>query len=108
MKLFYVYIVKCSDNSYYVGVTNDIERRLEEHNTGISLNSYTFKRRPVELVFCETYNDFKIAEQWEKRLKGWSRKKKEALIEKNWEKLKEYAGCQNESHFSNFKDNITN
>ncbi|KJF45457.1 GIY-YIG nuclease family protein [Draconibacterium sediminis] len=108
MKTFYVYIVKCSDESYYVGVTNDIERRLEEHNKGISANSYTYKRRPVKLVFYETYNDFQIAEQWEKRLKGWSRKKKEALIEKNWKKLKEYSACRNVSHFSNFKDNNTN
>ncbi|WP_321343288.1 GIY-YIG nuclease family protein [uncultured Draconibacterium sp.] len=108
MKRFFVYILKCSDESYYVGVTNDIERRLGEHIQGISANSYTFKRRPVTLVFYETYNDFQIAEQWEKRLKGWSRKKKEALIEKNWEKLKEYSACQNESHFSNFKDNIKN
>lgn len=108
MKTFFVYILKCNDDSYYVGVTNDIERRLEEHNQGISANSYTCKRRPVKLVFCETYNDFQIAEQWEKRLKGWSRKKKEALIERNWEKLKEYSVCQNESHFSNFKDKITN
>ncbi|AHW58691.1 putative endonuclease [Draconibacterium orientale] len=108
MKTFYVYILKCSDGSYYVGVTNDIERRLEEHNKGVSANSFTFKRRPVELVFYETYNDFKIAEQWEKKLKGWSRKKKEALIERNWNKLKEYSVCQNDSHFSNFRDKNIN
>nr|WP_321485277.1 GIY-YIG nuclease family protein [uncultured Draconibacterium sp.] len=108
MKLFYVYIVKCSDNSYYVGVTNDIERRLEEHNQGVSENSYTYKRRPVTLVFYETYNDFKIAEQWEKRLKGWSRRKKKALIERNWEKLRRYSACQNKSHFSNFEKDNTN
>ncbi len=63
MKLFYVYIVKCSDESYYTGITNDINRRLNEHNEGISLTSYTFRRQPVELVFCETFNDFRIAEQ---------------------------------------------
>ncbi len=103
MKLFYVYILKCNDNSYYVGITNDIERRLEKHNEGNSSNSYTFKRRPVKLVFVETYNDFQVAEIWEKKLKGWSRRKKEALIEKNWEMLKEYSSCQNNSHFSNFK-----
>ena len=104
MKLFHVYIVKCCDNSYYTGITNDINRRIEEHNEGISPDSYTFNRRPVKLMFYETFNDFRIAEQWEKRIKGWSRKKKEALIENNWEKLKEYSVCQNESHFSNFKD----
>ena len=106
MKLFYVYIVKCRDDSYYTGITNDIERRLEEHNFGESPDSYTVIRRPVKLVFVETFNDFAIAEQWEKRLKGWSRRKKEALIESNWEKLKEYSVCQNETHFSNYKKEI--
>ncbi len=90
MKTFYVYIVKCRDESYYTGITNDIERRLEEHNFGEAPDSYnTAIRRPVKLVFCETFNEFTIAEHWEKRNKGWSRKKKEALIESNWEKLKE-------------------
>ena len=103
MKLFYVYIVKCRDESYYTGITNNINRRIDEHNEGISSSSYTFKRRPVKLVFFETFNDFRIAEQWEKRIKGWSRKKKEALIGNNWDKLKELSVCQNDSHFSNFE-----
>ncbi len=106
MKLFHVYIVKCRDESYYTGITNDIIRRIDEHNEGISSDSFTFKRRPVKLVFYETFNDFRIAEQWEKRIKGWSRKKKEALIEKNWGKLKEFSVCQNNSHFSNFGNNL--
>lgn len=104
MKLFHVYIVKCRDESYYTGITNNINRRIDEHNDGISSDSYTFKRRPVELVFYETFNDFRIAEQWEKRIMGWSRKKKEALIEKKWDKLKELYVCQNKSHFSNFNE----
>lgn len=106
MKIFYVYIVKCKDDSYYTGITNDIERRILEHNYGESPDSYTAIRRPVNLVFFETFNDFTIAEQWEKKIKGWSRRKKEALIESNWEKLKEYSVCQNKSHFSNFQKNI--
>lgn len=105
MKTFYVYIVKCRDDSYYTGITNDIERRLQEHNYGDAPDSYTAIRRPVKLVFCETFLDFQIAEQWEKKIKGWSRRKKEALIESNWEKLKEYSICQNKTHFSNFKKN---
>ena len=104
MKTFYVYIVKCSDESYYTGITNDIERRLEEHNYGESPDIYTAIRRPVKLMFFETFNDFAIAEQWEKKIKGWSRRKKEALIENNWEKLKEYSVCMNKTHFSNFKE----
>jgi len=103
MKLFHVYIVKCRDESYYTGITNDINRRIDEHNEVVSSDSYTFNRRPVKLMFFETFNDFRIAEQWEKRIKGWSRRKKEALIDKNWEKLKEFSECQNDSHSSNFK-----
>ena len=103
MKTFYVYIVKCKDESCYTGITNDIERRLEEHNFGEAPDSYTAIRRPVELMFFETFNDFSIAEQWEKKIKGWSRRKKETLIESNWEKLKEYSVCQNKTHYLNFK-----
>ena len=102
MKTFNVYIVRCRDESYYTGITNDIERRLEEHSFGESPDSYTEVRRPVKLVFVETFNDFAIAEQWEKKIKGQSRRKKEALIESNWEKLKEYSVCMNDTHFSNY------
>ncbi|WP_167615234.1 GIY-YIG nuclease family protein [Maribellus sediminis] len=104
MKTFYVYILKCKDDSFYTGITNDIERRLKEHNEGTSPNSYTYNRRPVRLMFFETFLDFQVAERWEKQIKGWSRKKKQVLIDKNWEKLKEYSVCQNGTHFSNFND----
>jgi putative endonuclease len=104
MKTFYVYIIKCKDDSYYTSITNDIERRLQEHNYGEAPDSYTANRRPVKLVFFETFYDFSIAEQWEKKIKGWSRRKKEALIENNWEKLKKYSVCQNSTHFSNVEE----
>ena len=55
--MMYVYILKCSDNTYYTGVTNNIERRLYEHNEGLILNCYTHPRRPVILVFSETFPD---------------------------------------------------
>lgn len=54
-------------------------------------------------MFFETFFDFQVAEKWEKQIKGWSRKKKQALIDKNWEKLKDYSVCKNKTHFSNFK-----
>lgn len=79
-KYLYVYILKCSDDSYYVGVTNNPERRLIEHNEGINEAAYTSSRRPCEMVFKERFNDFNLAIDWEKRIKRWSRKKKEALI----------------------------
>ncbi|MCY0968950.1 GIY-YIG nuclease family protein [Chryseobacterium wangxinyae] len=89
MKRYYVYIVKCSDSSYYTGVTNDLERRVNEHNDGCKPESYTYKRRPVVLVFYHEFNDINQAIDFEKQVKGWSRKKKEAIINDNWELLPE-------------------
>ncbi len=89
MKQYFVYILLCSDNSYYTGVTNNMERRLYEHETGLNPNSYTHKRRPVKLVFSEVFNDINQAIAFEKQLKGWKRAKKEALINGNWDLLPE-------------------
>ncbi len=102
MKFMYVYIVKCSDASYYTGVTNDIERRIAEHNSGEDENAYIFSRRPVELVFCEILIDAREAIELEKQIKGWTRKKKEALIERNWDKLKKLAVCRNHTSHRNY------
>ena len=87
MKLYYVYILKCSDSSYYIGITNDINRRLQEHNSDKNLVAYTFSRRPVELVWFEKFTNPNEAIAKEKQLKGWSRKKKKALINQNWDNL---------------------
>lgn len=89
MKIYYVYIVKCSDNSYYTGYTNDLARRINEHNVGLNPASYTYTRKPVELVFYYEFNDVNQAIQFEKQIKGWSRKKKEAIINDNWDLLPE-------------------
>jgi putative endonuclease len=91
MKFYYVYILKCSDGSYYTGVTNNMEKRLLQHNSDDSLTSYTSKRRPVELVYHQQFNDINQAIELEKQIKGWSRRKKEALINEDWEKLKLYS-----------------
>lgn len=87
MRIYYVYILKCSDGSYYVGVTNNIDRRLEEHNSG-DLKGYTSTRLPVKLVYFDTFNDINVAIEFEKKFKGWSRAKKEALIDNDIERLK--------------------
>ncbi|GEN76350.1 GIY-YIG nuclease family protein [Chryseobacterium hagamense] len=87
MKRYYVYILKCSDNSYYTGVTNDIEKRMQYHIAGVNPDSYTYSRRPVELVFHTEFNDVNQAIVFEKQVKGWSRKKKEAIMNDEWEKL---------------------
>ena len=101
MKYYYVYILKCSDSSYYTGLTNNIERRFQEHQSGENSTSYTFKKRPVELVFCEEFLDVNQAISFEKQIKGWSRKKKEAIIDGNYGKLKELSVCFNESNHKN-------
>jgi len=101
MKYYYVYILKCKDDSYYTGITNDIDRRFNEHQTGENIDCYTFKRRPLTLVFCEYFIDVNYAIEFEKQVKGWSRKKKEAIIDQNWDKLKELSICKNESSHKN-------
>ncbi len=89
MKYYYVYIVKCSDDSYYTGITNNIERRLFEHNGGINPKSYTYKRRPVKLVFLQEFTEPEMAIAKEKQIKKWTRRKKEALINGDYELLRE-------------------
>lgn len=86
MKHFYVYILQCNDNSYYTGHTDDIEKRLAEH---ISKDKpgYTSTRLPIELVFLQEFMRREEAIAAERQIQGWSRKKKEALIAKDWDRL---------------------
>jgi len=70
MKYYYVYILKCSDDSYYVGVTNDFERRVIEHNTGINKKAYTYSRRPVQLLYQDYFTDINEAIAFEKQTHG--------------------------------------
>jgi putative endonuclease len=82
-----VYMLRCSDGSYYVGSTKQqIEARVWEHNN-LPIEAYTSRRRPVTLVFTETYERITDAIARERQLKGWSRRKKEALIHLNYEAL---------------------
>ncbi len=91
MRTYFVYIVKCNDNTYYTGITNHLERRIGEHQTGKKKDCYTFDKRPLELVWFETFNDVLNAIAIEKQIKGWSRRKKEALIQQDWERLEQYS-----------------
>ena len=86
----YMYILKCSDDSYYTGSTIDLERRLKQHQTGEGVN-HTKKNLPVKLVYYEEYQRIDTAFYREKQIQGWSRKKKEALIYGNQYLLPEYA-----------------
>jgi putative endonuclease len=103
MKNYYVYILKCSDSSYYTGITNGLERRFMEHEEGIYAECYTFSRRPLEIVFCQIYADVLQAIAMEKRIKKWSRRKKEAIILDKWDMLNELASCKNETSHTNYK-----
>ena len=97
----WVYILKCCDNSYYIGKTQNLEKRIEEHNNGV-YTGYTFNRRPVKLVYSHGFLTFLQAIQTERQLKGWSRAKKEALINSEFELLHELAKCKNASNFQNY------
>ena len=79
-KDWYVYIVKCSDNSLYTGITVDLERRVEEHNTSNKGAKYTKSRRPVHLVYSETHQDRSSASKRESAIKKLSRSEKLILL----------------------------
>lgn len=95
-----MYILRCSDNTLYVGSTNNLERRMNQHHLGEG-SRYTKSRQPVELIYIEEFSRIDEAFNREKQLKKWSRKKKLALIKKNEKRLKYCAECKNESHFKN-------
>ena len=83
----YLYILECSDGRYYVGTTRgSLEKRVAEHNAGI-FGGYTSRRRPVKLVFQEHFGNIVDAIAMERRVKGWSRAKKEALMRGDFEEL---------------------
>ena len=85
----FVYILKCSDGSYYTGSTSDIHKRISEHENGVDRKSYTYSRRPVELVWRGEFETKDQAFSFERQVKGWNRKKKEALMAGNLDRLPE-------------------
>ncbi len=76
---FWVYILRCADNSYYTGHTDNLEKRMAEHQAG-EVGGYTSTRRPVALVFCEEFPSREEALARERQVKGWGWGKKEALM----------------------------
>ena len=91
MKRFWVYMLLCSDGSYYIGVTNNVERRIAEHNAGEDEGCYTYTRRPVSLIYAADFRNPTEAIDWEKHIKRWSRAKKAALARGDFESLKRLA-----------------
>jgi predicted GIY-YIG superfamily endonuclease len=85
-----VYILLCSDGSYYTGSTSDLDKRLWQHNEGVVRTAYTYSRRPVKLVwFSEEVPRYSEALAFEHQVKGWSRAKKEALIRGDFDAIHE-------------------
>ena len=89
MKYYYLYIAECSDKSYYTGITNDLANRQEQHNSGGNKKCYTYNKRTIKIVYSEEYTNVWDTIGREKQIKGWSRAKKQALINKNFDSLPE-------------------
>jgi len=87
MKTYTTYILKCSDDTYYVGFTSNIDKRVIEHNTSRFENSYTSTRLPVELVYTEHFQYPNNGIKREKQIKRWSKAKKIALINGEYDEL---------------------
>jgi len=79
---YYVYILECSDRTYYTGYAKNLEKRIREHNAGKRGAKYTRSKRPVGLVWCKEYRYFKSAVKKEIELKKLTRKAKEKLVRK--------------------------
>ena len=92
MRPFYVYILRCADGSYYVGHTDDMLRRMLQHENGEV--GYTGLRKPVELMWQGEFETQDGALTFELQIKGWSRAKKEALMAGDWERVQELAQSQ--------------
>lgn len=77
--MYFLYILRCSDASLYVGITNDLENRTKVHNAGKGAK-YTRSKGPVVLVYSEKHDNHKEAAKREFQIKGWNKEKKENLI----------------------------
>ena len=82
----WAYLLHCADGSYYAGCTTDLDKRDGQHRAG-EIAGYTSARRPIELAWAEGFANLDDAIAAERRIKGWSRAKKQALIAGNWERI---------------------
>ena len=83
---FWVYILPCGDDSYYTGHTDDLQKRIAQHEAG-EIEGYTAGKKPFVLAFSEEFSTRLEALECERRIKGWSRKKKEALMRGDWDEI---------------------
>ena len=94
MKRAWVYILKCSDGTYYTGSTTELDARIAKHEIGF-YDGYTAARRPVTLKWSAEFPNINEAVVVERQIKGWSRAKKEALMDGNFDLLHALARCKN-------------
>lgn len=94
---FWVYILRCADSSYYTGHTDHLEKRIGEHQNGLC-GGYTANRLPVELVFSQECASRIEALAAEQQVKGWSRKKKEAMMRGDWAEVSRLAKNKNRAY----------
>ena len=88
---FWVYILRCADGSYYTGHTDNLENRMGQHSAGAITSCYTFKRRPLTLAFSQEFVTREEALSAEQQIKGWGRKKKEAMMRGDWAEVSRLA-----------------
>ncbi len=93
MRPFFVYMLRCADGSFYVGHTDDLERRLAERDAG-EVRGYTQSRRPVERVWSAEFPKRSDALERERQIKGWSRAKKSSLIVGDWDAIHRHAASR--------------
>ena len=91
MQPFWVYVLRCNDGSYYTGHTDNLEVRVAQHVAGTIISCHTYSRRPVALVFSQDFPTREEALAAERQIKGWSRKKKEAMIRGDWPEVSRLA-----------------
>jgi putative endonuclease len=80
-RTYFVYILASDSHELYVGVTNDLYKRLAQHRSSLNPDSYTTKHRTTKLVYCESTSDVRAAIRREKQIKGWTRKRKLELVD---------------------------
>lgn len=78
---YHVYVLLCADGTYYTGLTSNLQRRIKQHENGSLHRAYTYSRRPVRLVWSQEYLTLEEARAGEKRVKNWSREKKDTLLQ---------------------------
>ena len=101
---FWVYLLRCRDNSFYAGHTEDLEARLAQHYSGKG-SDWTKRRLPVELVWAAESPSREEALSFERRIKGWTRAKKEALASQDWEAIKYLARPPHERPSTSLRTN---